>query len=331
MDQITKTVESDFRKIADDLLKETAAGEARTTLKENPSFKAEVRDQFKKVESLAESLPGQTHTDAVKRKLVGNIMNKKGTGFAPGEYDKGYREFIKEILKDTPSQNIGAADLVKQYRKNNQALGEIYEPGKSYAANRAKKDGLLDYNRALADVIEEQYPNTEFSKLFKETNKRWSEISNAEAIDKFFDGIFDGKINFNKTKKFFENENVARPFKQALGEEKFAKFESLMKDLTSSDQAYNMLKVAKDKGWGDLVSTASAYVIHPKLGMIKTAHTAGKKVWKGAMDSLLDKPQLVINWKKGVDALKKGSFAEAKKEFDLLDKAIGHSPTPKTK
>lgn len=318
LSQINEKLETDFKNISDKIIESSPIQETRTSLKENAGFKNEVRDQFKKVEEFANSIPKRLNTTEVKNKLVNNVLSKKGTGFAPGEYDKDFRSFVKNFIKETPTQEVGAVDLVKQYRKNNQELSGAYDPSRSYNYNRAKKDALLEYNRALSDVIEEQFPNSDFSNLFKETNKQWSKIADAEAIDKFIDGLFDGKIRFEKGKRFFENENLARPFKRALGEEGFKEFESLMKDLMSSETPYKMLQVAKKSGWKELVSTAGAYLISPKLGGIKTGYEIGKRAFKATMNSLLDKPQLTISLKKGIDNLKKGKFAEAEKQFNAL-------------
>lgn len=325
LEQINEKLESDFKKISDKIISESPVGITKSKLEENPAFKQEVSEQFKQVENLAESLPEKIHTKDVGNKLVKNIAKKKGTGFSPSEYDKDYRKLIQQFLKETPSQEIGAQDLVAQYRKNNKSLGEAYDPGRPYAFNRAKKDALLDYNKAIADVIEEKFPNSEFSNLFKETNKKWSEISDAEAIDKFIDAMFDPTkkgVQFGKGRRFFENENYAKPFKRALGEEKFKQFEQLMKDMLSSEKAAKMLKVAKQKGFGDLVETAGAFIIHPTLGKIKLGINVSKSAYKNLVNSFIDKPQIGITWERGIKNLEKGKFAEAEKDFKILRKEV---------
>lgn len=316
--KIHEKLEGDFREISDKIIEESPVGITKAKLEENPAFKSEVAQQFREVESVAESLPERINTDTVKRTLVDNALKKKGTGFSPSEYDKDYRRFIQEFLKETPSQEIGAGDLVAQYRKNNKSLSEAYDPSKTYAFNRAKKDALLEYNRAIGDVIEEKFPNSEFSDLFKETNKQWAQIADAEAIDKFINAMFDGEVKFGKGKRFFENENYARPFKRALGDEGFNKFEQLMKDMLSTEKAASMLKKAKKMGFGDLAETAGVFILHPNLGKAKLGYQAGKKIYNGLIDSLLDKPELMITWEKGINELKSGDFKAAQKDFYSL-------------
>jgi hypothetical protein len=329
--KINDKLESDFKNATDEIVKSSPIEETRLSLKENPAFKNEVKEQFRKVESLAEQVPDEIHTDLVKRTMVDNALKKKGTGFAPSEYDKEYRKFMAQYLKETPRQNIRASDLVAQYRKNNKALSEAYDPGRSYAFNRGKKDAILEYNRAISDVIDKQYPNTEFSNLFKETNKQWSKIADAEAIDKFIDGIFDGKVRFDKAKRLFDNENYARPFKRGLGEEGFKRFEDVMKDFLTSEKSYKMLKTAQKKGFGDLVSTASAYILHPKLGVLKLAYGTVRDTFKAMVDAMLDKPQLTIAWKRGVDNLKAGKFEQANRDFQYLKDRIPNEMAAATK
>ena len=316
--KINEKLENDFRKISDSIISTSPIEKTKTELKINSNFKSQVADQFKEVENLAESIPNKISGQKLKDSLVRSLKEKKTKGFVPSEYEKNYQKFLGQLIKDTPKEDIIPRQLVQQYRKNNRTLAEAYDPGRSYAFNKAKKDAILEHNRSIANLIEKEFPDSEFSNLFKNTNKQWSEISDLEAINKFVDGIFDGKIKYEKAKKFFENDNIARPFKKALGEKGFKDFEQLMKDLLSSETPYKMLKVAKTKGFGDLFQTASAYLIHPTIGKAATFYKAGKNVFKFTMNSLLDKPQLAITWKRGIDNLKKGRFASAQKDFEEL-------------
>jgi hypothetical protein len=318
IENISEKIEGDFKKISDDIISKTPIEKTRSQIRDNPSFKNEIREKFKDVEKLSENLPGKTTTNQLKKDLEQKLLPKKGQVFTPSEYDQEFNNFIKKMNKDTPSQEIGASDLVKQYRKNNKSLSEAYDPQRPYSFNRAKKDALLEHNRTIAETIEKQFPDSEFSKLFKETNKEWANIADAEAIDKFVDGIFNGKIRFDKAKKFFENENYSRPFKRALGEEGFKDFEVLMKDMLETEKPFKMLKVAKSKGFGDLAETAGAFILHPTLGKLKLGYEVGKRSFKSAMNSILDKPQLIVNWKNGVENLSKGNFSQAEKDFSKL-------------
>ncbi len=223
---------------------------------------------------------------------------------------------MNDFQKKTPEKNISAVNLVDQYRKNNKSLGELYEPGKSRAYNRAKKEALLDYNKIIGDTIEKKYPDSAFSDLFKFTNKRWTEIKDAEYIDKFLDDMFTGKVNYEKGKKFFDK-SAQEPFKRALGDQ-YPKFEQLMKDLMTTKQANSLLKIADQKGYKGFLKTGISYLIHPKLAATKIGLDNAKALYQ----TLLDKPKLTFVWDEGIKAAKKGEFDLAENNFSILDQEI---------
>ncbi len=318
--KIDKKLEKDFRDISEDILSTSPIEDTRAAIRDNPKFKSEIAKKFREVEALAESMPDKIHTDVIKESLEKKLSEKKTTGLSPSEYDKDLTKFISGFIKETPETEVGTAGLVAKYRENNKALTEYFSPGESKAHNRAKKDALLDYNRAIAEVIEKEYPDSEFSQLFKETNKRWADISDAESIDTFIDGLFKEGPKFKKGRKIFESENQARPFKRAMGDTNFKRFEQLMSDMLTSEKPYSMLKAAKARGWGDLFKTATLYVLSPKLALGKLGINKFRDAYEGITNMMLDKPQLTVTWKKGLDALKKGDFAKAETEFDILEK-----------
>lgn len=317
--KIEADLESDFKSISDEIVKESPISKTATELEKNPAFKQEVGKKFQEVEDLSKNLTESVSQETFKKTLSNKSLSKKG--ISPSEYEKEFSGYLKDFSKDIDKKEIFASDLVEQYRKNNKSLSELYNPSKSYAANRAKKDSLLEYNRAIADVIDLKYPKTEFSKLFKETNKQWSEISDIEAINGFIDKLFDGKIDFSKGKKLFDNKNLSKPFERALGD-KYPRFEQLVKDMLSSEKAFNMLKKAEKQGYKDLVMTGAGYIIHPTLGATKAALSIAKSGYKSLSTALIDKPQLIIEWEKGVNALKSGNFKDSEKFFNKLDNQV---------
>ncbi len=320
--KINEKVESEFRNITNNILEKSPINETYSSLKNDTGFKQQSREAFKDVSRLAEEIPEKISTEKIGKELVNQAFKKKGTGFSPSEYDKAHEKFVKTFIKETPKQEVSAADLVTQYRKNNEALSEIYEPGQSFAYNRAKRQALSDYNKSIAATIEKEFPDSEFSNLFKTTNKKWSEIMDAESIDKFMDKLFDGKIKFEKGKQFFDKEGMTVPFKRALGEKGFKDFEQLMKDLMSTEQASKMMKVAESKGFSDLASTGLSYLIHPSLAKAKVGAGIVKGTYRKIYEALLDQPQLAVTWDKGVKAFKKGDFLKAEKEFNILKEKV---------
>lgn len=320
--KVNDRLEKEFKTIADNIIKESPIKETYENLKNDFSFKNKSSQEFEKVRELAQLYPNKFKTSEFTKELLDNSNLKKNKGLTPSEFDKRHHEFINEFVKDTKKKDFTVSDLEIQYRKNNESLGEAFEPGQSFAYNNAKREALLDYNKTIADVIEKEFPNSEFSKLFKETNKRWTEISDAQAIDKFFDSLFDGKIQYKKGREFFDKQGMTVPFKRAMGKEGFAKFETLMSDLMSTEQASKLLRQAKDEGFKKFASSGLSYLIHPKLAAAKVTVDAAKGLQKGIFEFLIDKPQYTLNWQKGLNAAKKGNFKTATEEFDKIDKAI---------
>lgn len=319
--KINEAIEKDFRGISDKLIEESPVGKTFNALKDDSGFKSKVGDLFQDVEALSEQIPNKFSTKLIKNQIIKKQKSIQTPGFTESEFNQTYKKNMNKFLRDTPTKDITAKDLVSQYRANNRALGELYEPGKSSGFNRAKKEALIDYNKIIADTIETGFPDSEFSKLFKFTNKRWSEIKDSETISSFIDDMFKGKVRYDKSENFFKKHNLEGSFKRALGEEIFPKFKTLMNDLMSTKEAHSLLKQAKEKGFSKLSSTGLAYLVSPKLMAGKLTLDASKKVWK----SLLDKPKLVFTWGDGVKAMKNKNFAEAQLKFDLLDQDLNQA------
>ncbi len=322
INQINEKVENEFRNIASDIIEKSPIKETYNALKKDTGFKEATIEGFEKVNELASEIPGSFKTQDLMKKIVDNVKTQKHKGITPSEFYNQHEKFIKQFMKDTRLKEMNTSQIVEQYRKNNAALKEVYEPGQSFAYNRAKREALLDYNKAIADFIQESHPNSEFSNLFKSTNERWTKIMDAEAIDKFMDSLFDGKIRFEKGRQFLDKQGMTVPFKRALGNEGFKQFEQLTKDLMTKEQAHKMMKVAEKQGYKDLATNAIGYIIHPKLGIGKSAYDIGKFISKKAWEALIDKPQLAVTWDKGIKEFKKGNFKEAEKSFNILTRDI---------
>jgi hypothetical protein len=316
--RIADKTESEFRDISSKLIQEGEGAKTYNALKEDSGFKDKVGDAFKQVEQAATEITEPLSTQGIKDKLTKASTGMSKKGFAANPFDKAYKSYITDMIKDIEAGEVTAQQLVQQYRKNNQALGDYYSPSLSRAQNRAQKDALLDFNRAIASTIKEEFPNSDFANLFEFTNKQWAGIKDAEAIDKFMDDMFSGKINYAKGKQFFERENMQIPFKRVLGEEGYEKFTVLMDDLMSTEQASKLLKVAEKSGLGDYAKHAARYVIHPSFAKGKLLVDTVKKAW----DSLLDMPQLTVKWKKGIDQFKLGKFSDANKTFEDLEQDV---------
>lgn len=320
LEKINKKVESDFREISDRIIKDSPVGETFNNLKNDPTFKQQSRELLNQAQQIADATPGSLSTGILKEE-ISSLGSKNIKGYALGEYDKNYIRFINDEIKSIVPEKATFGELVEQYRKNNSSLSEYFEPGSSKALNRAKRDAILDHNRAIANVMEKGNP--ELSKVFKEGNDRWTRIMDVEAVDDFVKDIFSGdRISYKKVHDFFDKAGNDRIFKRALGDKGFKEFETLMKDLIESEVPYGMLNIARKQGFEDLVKTAGAFVLHPTIGKAKLGYEAARRTYKTLINSLLDKPELTFKFKHAVDDLKKGKFAAAEKEFNDLQSEI---------
>lgn len=313
-EKITEAVEGDFRKITQDLLKDSKTYQA---LKDDRAFKGKIADLFDKVHDISKDIhtpiPPQALRSAFKKQTKQDYK-----GISMDEFEKNYFKDVRQIDKQLPLHTFSLEQAIDQFRKNNKSLTELFESGKSRAANRAKTESMLAYNRAIADTIEKQFPDSEINNLFKFSNKRWHEIKDAEAIDGFLDDLFNGKIDYKKGSELFRKERMAEPFKRTMGEKNFKQFETLMGDLLSTEKAMALIKKADSAGFKDLTKAAVHWLVHPTLGK---AHTMFK-LSKLGLQAVLDKPQYIHTWQSALQNMKKGRFKEASKEFEELNKAL---------
>lgn len=309
-DKITTSVEQEFKGISNELMDKSSL--TYRAMQEDPKFKTKISGLFDKVSELSKDVKGTIYTNEIRAKLKDSMNSRPKTGISKDEFERSYLKELRKLHRQIPyGEEISASQLVEQYRKNNKALTELFEPGRSKAFNRAKAESLIDYNKTLSRVIEENYPKTEFSDLFNFTNKRWSEIKDIEAVNGFVNDLFDGKINYAKGNKFFERNRVADPFKRTLGEENFNKFSNLVDDLMTTEQAYSLLKKADSSGYKELAKDGLAFLVHPSLGKL----AIGKDLWNLGKQKLLDKPQVMVKWKSGIENFKQGNYAKAQTKF----------------
>lgn len=321
LEKINTAVEGDFRKISSSLL---GKNKTVTNLKNVPGFKDQVGKTFEKVEELAEGLPKNVLTTPIKQALRKQIEKKTVRGFSDSEVEKTYRKFMKEHHKNITNDTfISPKQLIEQYRKNNKELGKLYEPGKSRGFNEAKTHALIDYNKEIAATIERKYPKQAFSKLFKESNKQWAEIESFEKVTSTLDKFFDGKLNFNEVRKAISSNRFQKSLLTLNGEEGQKAFNTLNKDLLSTEKAHSLLKKAKEKGVAEsILKHGKLFLISPWLSKAKLLGTfAGRRV-KNIWQRGLSSPAYMTDWKKGINLMKKGEYRDAGIIFNRLYKEV---------
>lgn len=326
--QINDKLETDFKTISDEIIKDSPIGETAENLKNDPRFKRESKELLDQAQILANDTPGTIPSMNYKQNLLRQSQNQM-KGFTLNEYKKNYLKFMKEAVENVIPENVTHGELVEQYRENNRSLGEYFEPGSSKALNRAKKDVLLDQNRAIASTLEESNP--ELSKVFKEGNERWTKIMDAETVDNFVSDMFpEGKkVDFKHMKNIFDDPNYQRIFKRSLGEKGAKGFEQAVEDMLTAERPYKMMREAQDKGFGDVLLTAKAYLFNPKLGYAKAGFDALRWSYRKLFNATLDEPRIGFNFTKAVNELKQGNFKAAEQGFKEVQAEVMPKEKPK--
>lgn len=323
--KINEKVETEFKGIADKIFEKSPIYDVQSAIKEGPLYKDSVVKEFEKVQELADSLPETITSRDITDKLTKNVSPKRTKGFMDSESDKAYKNVLQSLIEESPKEDIPITPgkLVEQYRKNNEELGKLFEPGQSKAYNAGKAEAYLDYNKAIAETIENEYPNSEFSKLFKESNKKWSQIKDAEAISEYMDKVFEGgKINFKQATKAFDDKRLSYSLERSLGKEGYRDFKQLVNDMVSIKYPLSKLKGLPAKSTEEYAKSFLPFLISKSYGATKLAFktiTEGRqKLW----EFMLDKPKYRIQWKNGIKSLKSNDPIKAKRIFDDLREEI---------
>ena len=322
-EKINEKLEGDFKKVSDKILAEKPTYQE---IKTNPTAYADKLDKgFEELETLASEIPMKVSPSKLtffmnKRRSDRNLDLK---GITPSEAETSFR---KEFARMTNSVSKSGKEFsiqqsIDQFRKNNKELSQYFEPGKSKAFNVGKRDALLEYNRSIQDFFENTMPNSEFTELFKEQNHKWSQLKDFEFVEDKLGKIFEGdKVNFKDISKVLDKKNInyRKPFESIMGKEGFSDFQDLIKDFKSIENPYSLLRRAETAGFTDLAKIAGHFLIHPTLGKFRATWHLSKE----AFQALLDKPQIGITWKKAIDDLKVGKFAEAEVGFNKLKQEV---------
>lgn len=314
---VREAVTQDVKDATERLLKDKS--EVRRAMTEDPiGFVEKLDKDFEGVQSLVQDLPTE---DVDAGTLLQSIRRQKQlkdtSGITRSEaeksYDKRFGEVVKELRK---AEEVSPTTLLEQYRKNNKELGKYYEPGASKGANEGVKEALLDYNRAIADIFEDKFPESEFNKLFKASNETFSEMSRLKTVDEFMDKIFqDGKINFTEVEKLPKKESLKRDLVKTIGKDGYKDFIQIMKELKSTQRAMKLLSESAAPGILDVSKEALKFITYKPWGIV----SAGIKGANFIRNSLLSNKKYRTELGSTLKDLKRGRFAAAQQGIKSLE------------
>lgn len=336
---IEQSVEKDLRgTVKNTLLSKSAVARE---LESNPELLADITENFPELRTMVEKLPERhLNTGTIKNALKGKIKERGKPGLTLSEGDKSYNATMKNLLEElTPSEEeiarnvlirgnvpgapipptqryISPLQIYDQYRRNNKELTQYFESGKSASFNTGKRDALLDYNRALSETFQKEYPNSPFVKLFKETNEKFSKLQDLSKIDSVMDDIFSGnKVNYKAARKALSDESFNRAINRVAGKEGAKEIKAIFRDFLTQDQVMSLIRRGPQTLPEDAQSLFIKYSLAPKL----FAATKVPTVANYLRNSLLAKPEVRHVWSKSLEDLKKGRLEKAYSGFLRLE------------
>lgn len=314
---VREAVTQDVKDATERLL--TKKSQVRRAMTEDPiGFVEDLDKDFEAVQNLVEDLPvEEVDAGTLLQSIRRQKQLKDSRGITRSEAEKSYDRQMKSVVKELgKAEEVSPTTLLEQFRKNNKELRKFYQPGASQGANEGVKDALLDYNRAIADVFESKFPESEFNKLFKASNETFSEVSRLKAIDEFMDKVFqDGKINFTEVEKLPKRESLKRDLIKTIGKDGYRDFVQIMKELKSTQRAMKLLSESASPSISDFFKEALKFITYKPWGLV----SAGIKGVNFVRNSLLANKKYRVELGSTLKDLKRGRFAAAQQGIKSLE------------
>ena len=323
LQNIVKTVEEDFGRISNDLFQQS---QTVRNVENIPGYIEQVNQNFGKLEQLADQLPGTISRDS----LVGSIQSTRKVsprkGVVRDELEKAYDAAMNQLINDLPPGEYTPRQLLDQYRKNNKRYGDIAEKNLSVEANQGKLQAQRDFNLAIAESFDQNYPGSQFSEPFQYMNKINTEIESYKAIKDTVNSAFTKNgINYQVFEKSLSDPIFQRQVNAVLGPDGAKQFKGLLNDMVSQKDAYSLLRTSGipegqiDPALDLLIKT---YVISPKTSKFITAMSYARKAFSRGLSN----PVYFNDWKRGIELFKNGNVNQAIPIFERLSREDQNAP-----
>jgi len=312
---VKDAVEKDVRTITDQLI--TSRNKTASAIKTSPDFLAQLEDGFDQVANLAKNIKTPINPQILKNNYRKMFSRRPSKGFIKGDYDKAYRKEFKNLFDQIPiDQPLSFTDALETFRETNKTLRQMWKPGESKAVNRGKLDAYIDLNRAISDTFKDVEPTSNFNKLFKETNKAYSDVQKLDTINSYFDDIFSGeKLNFRKARQIYNDPEVKEAFNGLIGKEGYDQMKDVMTDFISTEKANSLLKKAEAVGFKNMGRYVKRWIFSP----VWAKFSAVKDVMKYSANETLASQRFRLTWKSAMNNFKSGNFAKAEQDFKSLE------------
>jgi len=247
-----------------------------------------------KVEALSKKLPHEIESNLISDYLNQAESNIK-TGITPTEEQEKILKLINKFKK-----NYGVSEgttrfyspdkYLRQFRNLNKDLKNLYQTKFVHGERR----DTMKFYEGLKDAIEETFSQgapQEFSNLFKEANKEFSQIKRLEKFDEIMGKVSTdkGTLDTKKLDKFVKDNKKANILRSQIGEEGFNKLRLISNDLS---KAKNKLDLIQEFGFKDIIKSGLAQGVLSYLGFpIKLPLATTKKALELGRGYILSSPQ----------------------------------------
>lgn len=310
--KVVSTAENDFRNIYDDIIASSPEGQTFQEVLENPKMKQDLSNQFDALAKTAETIPGKASATDFKAQVLRLIYENMNKGLFPTTFNKQKAAKIQEIYDSISKAEFTVSDLLTSYRENNADYRFHNKPGPNWAANAPIRAAILAVNDLIAQIIRKGQPDSEFAKTFDALNKAYTKFNDVHTVNNFVDSIFDKGLDFNQASKFFLKEGYDSSFKRILGDKHFQEFSELLNDFIAQKKNIELIRAVPPSTYKDVgVDLFLSLFGHP-AAILRTAARGAKAVKKAWLRAILTKPDLIVQWRKGIHDANLGNYDAAK-------------------
>ena len=209
-------------------------------------------------------------------------------------------------------------EYIQQYRNINADTKKLHATKWLEGEQKETRVFYRGLKDSISETIESDTPEY-FSKLFKETNAEYHQLSKLNSFEATMERLTEkGTLDSKKLENIFKSDKQSSILKKQLGEEGHERLRAISKDLS---KVKDKLNIVKELGIGDVVKSSLTYAITGMLG-IPYAHQIqiGKKTIELARGYMLMNPKGFRDVKNLLKAIQSGSKKVIRKYLLELDK-----------
>jgi len=284
-----------------------------------------IQTQLKNVDKISSGLKNEIESTVI-HKYLNEAQKKINKVPVPSEVKQEILSLIKKYKKKYSAKKGGyrfytPKTYVKQFRANNENVRELYKKGLTSSGAEQINEFYQGLNDSITKTLEHGTPES-FSKLFKMSNKNYSQLSKIRAFEAVLDTVMtDGIINPKKLTKILSNPKKSKFMNNVLGKTGVENLKLISKDL---DKVKNNLKLIDTLGLNNFIKSSSLAYLFKSFGLGKIAIPiqATNKVGQLALGKFLMSPKSTRDFRGFLKALESGKKDVIITALKRLDKTF---------